>query len=1135
MPSCPACGKDNPDGFQFCGFCGAGLAEPIPAGAARERKVVSVLFCDLVGFTASSESADPEEVQARVAPYHACTRERIEAFGGTVEKFIGDAVMAVFGAPVAHEDDAERAVRAGLAILDAIEELNAADETLALSVRIGINTGEALVSLDARPEQGEGMVTGDVVNTAARIQSAGPVDGVAVAAGTFQATERVFEYEPLEAVSAKGKAEPVAIWRALTPVARFGSDVIRSLTTPLVGRETDLTLMRSLFDKVAAGPEVQLVTLVGEPGVGKSRLVAELFAYIDERPELIAWRQGRCLPYGDGITFWALGEIVKAHAGIYESDSAEQAAAKLDALLPETDERPWFRASLLPLVGIESGQLPSREESFPAWRRFLERIAEEGPLVLVVEDVHWADEALLAFLEHLTDWAQGVPLLVVCTARPELYERHPSWGAGLANQTAIRLGPLSNTDTAKLVSALLEQVVLPAETQQLLLERAGGNPLYAEEFVRMLRDRGLLDERGGLKGGANVPFPDSIQALIAARLDTLPADRKQLLQDAAVMGKVFWAGSLARMGERDIHDVEVALHELARKELVRTSRQTSMEGEAEYGFWHLLVRDVAYGQIPRAERAARHLKASDWLEDKAEQRVDDLAEVLAYHVWEALDLARATGDAHLVDEVVPRARRFALLAGERAIGMDPEKALHLLSRALEVTAEDRPERAVALLHWARAARQAGRSTEGANALRQAIEFARADRDAETLAGALKSLSELERELGLAGSERFAEEAVAVLEPHPPGQSLVSALATLAGIRMLAGNFRAAIVIAERSLSLASELGLPAPARALSARGSSRCSLGDPGGLDDDRAAIAQAVVEGDGGHAAKNYNNFAIDLSLFNGPKAALEVVDEGLAFASQRSLSHARSFIQETGAFLLLLAGRFDEAIDATEEAMCSFQTTANVVLHHDALVCRTLAFAERGDIRLDDGAVALLEARQLGYVDAFVPGVVAAVQTSMASGDTAGTVALLEELLTLEGLDESFQFAQMLTFLVRGALGAGSLECAKRLADCATPKLPISTHALVSCAALVAEACGKHEEAARMFADAAGRWEAFGAVLEHAYALLGEGRCRAALGDPGADRPLREARTLFDGMGARPRVDECDTLIVRASKLSS
>ncbi len=384
---------------------------------------------------------------------------------------------------------------------------------------------------------------------------------------------------------------------------------------------------------------------------------------------LVTWRQGRCLPYGEGITFRALGEIVEAHAGIYESDSPQVATEKLEAVLPECPDRPWLRARLLTLLGIDSDDPPSHEEAFSAWRRFLEGIAEREPAVLVFEDIHWADESMLAFLEHLADWAEGVPLLILCTARPELYERHETWGSAVRGATTIGLSRLSDADTARLVSALLEQAVLPAETQQLLLERAGGNPLYAEEFVRMLRERSLLNEYGTLEADAEVPFPHSIQALISARLDTLPADRKALLQDAAVIGKVFWTGSLTAMGDRDTREVEIALHELVRKELVRSLRRSSMEGEAEYGFHHLLARDVAYGQIPRADRAGKHLRAAAWLEGKAGERVEDLAEVLAHHTGEALRLARETGDDRLEAEIVPAAARYALLAGERALGL----------------------------------------------------------------------------------------------------------------------------------------------------------------------------------------------------------------------------------------------------------------------------------------------------------------------------------------------------------------------------------------------------------------------------------------------------------------------------------
>ncbi len=682
MASCPACGKELPGEFPFCPFCTAPLSEQPAAPVREERKVVSVLFCDLVGFTAASEAADPEDVRARIRPYHARLRSEIEGYGGTVEKFVGDAVMAVFGAPVAHEDDAERAVRAGLGILEAIGELNEGDPDLDLQVRVGINTGEAVVALGARPEQGEGIVTGDVVNTAARIQGAAPVNGVAVGEQTFRATSRVFEYEPLEPARLKGKAEPLSLWVARAARARFGTDISRQYTTPLVGRELEKPLLIGTFERAAQQRSVQLVTVVGEPGVGKSRLVAELFAYLKTKPELTRWRQGRCLPYGEGITFWALGEIVKAEAGILESDSVEVAAAKLEAAVsPEEPERQWLLQRLGPLVGVEAGSPAERQELFTAWRRFLEGLAAARPSVLVFEDLHWADEALLAFLEHLAEWAEGVPLLMLCTARPELYERHPGWAGGIRNATTINLPPLSDKETAELVSYLVTTSVLSEELEQGVLERAGGNPLYAEEFVRLLADRGLEQVGDAL---AESELPDSLQALIAARLDTLPSDRKSLLQDAAVLGKVFWVGALAEIGGRDLEALELSLHKLARKELVRPARVSSMEGESEYSFWHLLVRDVAYGQIPRAERARRHRSAAIWIERQAGERVEDLAEVLAHHYLQALELAEAAGDTEQAEEIALPARRFLALAGERALGLDTAQAEARLARALEL-------------------------------------------------------------------------------------------------------------------------------------------------------------------------------------------------------------------------------------------------------------------------------------------------------------------------------------------------------------------------------------------------------------------------------------------------------------------
>ncbi len=1133
MASCPACGKELPGEFPFCPFCGAPLSAPAAAPGAKERKVVSVLFCDLVGFTAASESADPEEVAARVAPYHARTRERIEAFGGTVEKFIGDAVMAVFGAPVAHEDDPERAVRAGLAILEGIEELNAVDGSLALSVRVGVNTGEAVVALDARPELGEGMVTGDVVNTAARIQAQAPVDGLAVGEGTFRATERVFEYVPLEAISARGKAEPVPVWQAVASRARFGSDVIRSMSTPLVGRELEVTLLTKTFDKALQDRAVQLVTVVGEPGVGKSRLVAELFAYIDGLQRVVRWRQGRCLPYGEGITFWPLGEIVKAHAGIYETDSPEVATEKLEAVLPESDDRPWLRARLLPLLGIDAGEAAAQEELFTAWRRFLEGVAERDPLVMVVEDIHWADPAMLAFLEHLADWAQGVPVLVVCTARPELYEAQPSWGAGLANAIPIRLSPLSDTDTARLVSALLEQAVLPAETQQLLLERAGGNPLYAEEFVRMLRDRDLLDEHGTLRSDAEVPFPESIQALIAARLDTLPQERKQLLQDAAVMGKVFWAGSVSVMGDRDPREVEQALHELSRKELVRPARQSSMEGEAEYGFWHLLVRDVAYNQIPRAQRAAKHLNAASWLEQKAGERVEDLAEVLAYHTGEALTLAQATGDTTLQADITPAAAHYALLAGERALGLDTSKALALLDRARALTPDDDPRAPRVLSRWAYAAFQAGRGREAVDVLKQVAGRLEAEGDARRAGEAFAQLAGVRWNLGEPDTLLVAERAVSLLEARP-GPELVAALVEVGRQWHVGGSYPTTLETTERALDLAEQLGLGVPGRALAYHGLARCFQGDTGGLVETEQALELLIAAGEGRHAQVLLHNLGVTRAALEGPAAGLAQLERARAFAVTRGLRQAEGTTWAVMLNCYVALGRLEQALDEADRLAPLLREMGDRRFDSELLSAQAVALVERGADASEPAEQALLIAR--ASADPLSLAFVAwgAAPALLASGDTRATQALLEEI-AIAPVKHTFDYAFVLPMLARcaHALVEGAL-LGELVADVPS-LLPLQQHALATVHAILAEQSGDHATAASLYADAANRWEQFTGVLEQAHALLGQGRCLTTLGDPHADQPLRWARALFDQMGARPRVQECDSLIAQAGKLSS
>jgi class 3 adenylate cyclase/tetratricopeptide (TPR) repeat protein len=1121
---CPSCGKENPEGFTFCGYCTAPLAEQ-PTPVVEERKVVSVLFCDLVGFTAASEQQDPEDVRARIRPYHARLRQEIERYGGTVEKFVGDAVMAVCGAPVAHEDDAERAVRAGLRILEAIAELNEADPELGLQVRIGINTGEAVVAVGARPERGEGLVTGDVVNTAARIQTVAPVNGVAVSQPTYRTTSHVFEYEPLAPVSVKGKAEPLSLWRANAVRDRFGRDSNRGYDTPFVGRELEKPLLIGTFERAAQQRSVQLVTIVGEPGVGKSRLAAELFAYIDAKPELITWRQGRCLPYGEGITFWALGEIVKAEAGILESDSAEVAAAKLEAAVsPEEPERQWLLQRLAPLVGVEAASPAERQELFTAWRRFLEGLAAARTSVLVFDDLHWADEALLAFLEYLAEWSQGVPLLVLCTARPELYERRPGWGAGQRNAHTINLSPLSDRETAELIFNLTIATVLSKELESAILERAGGNPLYAEEFVRLLADRGL-EPRGESLDASELP--ESVQALIAARLDTLSPERKSLLQDAAVLGKVFWLGALAEIGGRDPGEVELALHDLARKELVRPARTSSMEGESEYSFWHLLVRDVAYSQIPRAERTRRHRAAAAWIERRAGARVEDLAEVLSHHYLQALQLAEAAGDSEQVAELAPSARRFLTLAGERALGLDTAQAQARLARALELMPSEDPGRPDLLARWADAVFQAGRPREAAEALDEALASLRERGDTEAAARALQLRSRIAQRLGEGRQVALAAEAVELLEQQNPGPALIAAYAQLANAQHVGGAYAEAIAAADRAVALAVVLGQPEPARALGYRGFSRVYTEGRAGFAEMQHALELLVERGAGRDAAILQNNLGVARYPLEGPAASLASFETGIDFCEQRGLGESAAQLESNCPGLLAELGRTEEALERASRLAAVLEASGDT---HSLAEVRAVELAgrlARGE-RVAPGDIEWVveTARIVGSADVLVLALSVAA-AALVDQDPTQACDLLAELGQSAGACESPYYGRELAAMMRTAHVAGNAALAKRLMDGLEPRYPLDEHALCGAQAQLAEQAGDHVSAAHLYAEAAVRWNEFGNIPERAHALLGQGRCLLAAEPPAAQEPLREARDLLAGLGYKPALAENEALL--------
>jgi class 3 adenylate cyclase/tetratricopeptide (TPR) repeat protein len=975
---CPSCRQKNPEGFRLCGMCGAPLA------AAREvreeRKVVTVLFCDLVGSTARAEGLDPEDVRALLSRYHSRVRAELERHGGTVEKFIGDAVMALFGAPVAHEDDPERAVRAALAVRDFAR----AEGT---ELRIGITTGEALVALGARPSEGEGMASGDVVNTAARLQTAAPVNGILVGAATYRATRNVITYRELPATLAKGKAAPIPVWEAVEGTSHFGIDVEHHAHAQLVGRERELSVLVDTLDRARHERVPQLVTLVGVPGMGKSRLIYELSRIADADPELITWRQGRCLAYGEGVAFWALAEVVKAQAGILERDTESEAAEKLraavdDALTDASDAR-WVESHLRPLVGLETEAGlggDRRGEAFAAWRRFLEALAEQRPLVLVLEDLHWADEGLLDFVDELVDWLSGVRLLVVCSARPELLERRPGWGGGKLNASTLGLSPLSQDQTAVLISNVLERSLLPAEIQQALLERAEGNPLYAEQFAQLYRERGSAED---------LPLPETLQGIVAARLDGLSADAKALLQDAAVVGKVFWSGAL----RRDARDATPLLHALERKGFLTRQRRSSVESEGEWAFAHMLLRDVAYGQIPRGDRAHKHRATAEWIESLG--RPDDHAELLAHHWSSALELARAAGQ-DTADLVAPT--RLALRdAGARASAVNayPAAATYY-GEALALWPgpdEERPR----LLYRLADALYIAADERAEAALEEARDALLESGDRQTAAEAELSLSRIWWQRGQNERARVHAKRAEDLAGSEPSLAAARVLAFIARTRTIGGDPREGLRLATEALEMAEALEVEElKAHSLATIGLAKVYLGDPAGAQDEVRAleIAMAARSPIAGSIA---NNVAVHAFFSFEFRRAGQLFEEGLRIAELLGdASGARWLRAQVGSFALFL-GRWDESLQLLDEFIRECEAGSPHYMESTARRERARIREARGDLAgaLADYEGALSRARAANDPQELLPNLGAASAAFETRRETEKARALGRELV--------------------------------------------------------------------------------------------------------------------------------------------
>jgi class 3 adenylate cyclase/tetratricopeptide (TPR) repeat protein len=821
---CANCGNPIEPGEKFCGICGtpvAGARTPtteVGPGPVAERRVVSVLFADLVGFTPFAEARDAEDVRDILSRYFELASDVIGRYGGTVEKFIGDAVMAVWGAPTAHEDDAERAVRAGLELVDAVRALGPTAQA-----RAGILTGEAAVTLGA---VNQGIVAGDLVNTASRLQSVAPPGAVLVGEATQRAASRAIAFEEAGEQVLKGKSSPVPAWRALRLVAEVGGkNRSEGMEAPFVGRDDELRLLKDLFLGTRREKRIRLVSVIGPAGIGKSRLAWEFLKYVDGMVDDTYWHSGRSPAYGEGITFWALGEMVRGRCGLVETDDEATTRTKVREtvaeFLDDPAEQEWVAGSLLSLLGVESEG--GSEQLFAAWRTFFERIAARAPVVLVFEDLHFADPGTLDFIDHLLEWSRGLPIYVVTLARPELLERRTDWGAGKRSFTSLYLEPLPGTAMRELLAGLIPG--LPDTAAQAIVARADGIPLYAVETVRMLLAEGRLMEQNGAYAPvgdlASLAVPETLTALVAARLDGLePADRA-LVHDAAVLGQSFTLAGLAAVSGVDPTELEPRLRTLVRRELLALSVDPRSPERGQYAFVQALIREVAYNTLARADRKARHLAAARHFESLGS---DELAGALAGHYLAAHASAAAGAEA---DALATQARIALKAAADRAVALGAhDQAVAFLDQALTVTS-DPSEQGEILERASESAGAAARFESAEEFAKRAVDLYRQLGDrAETARATAKLGRALLWSAQTNAAVEVLERAAAQFDDLWPKPEVVDLNGYLATAYLFADRLSDCLAVADRVLEVAEHQDLTEIlAQTLLAKGGALATLG----------------------------------------------------------------------------------------------------------------------------------------------------------------------------------------------------------------------------------------------------------------------------------------------------------------------
>ena len=1132
--ACPNCGAAYDPGDAFCGECatplgglpaaaaataGAASASGVaslgsaPSGAISERRLVSVLFADLVGFTPFAEERDAEDVRDTLTRYFEIATDVITRYGGTVEKFIGDAVMAVWGTPSAREDDAERSVRAALDLVDGVRVLGPG-----IQARAGVLTGEAAVTLGAT---NQGMVAGDLVNTAARLQAAAQPGSVLVGESTMRAASAAIAFEEAGEQALKGKSAPVPAHRALRVVAQRGGSGRSDLPEPpFVGRDEELRLLKDLISSTGRDRRTRLVSITGPGGIGKSRLAWELEKYIDGIVGTIYWHRGRSPSYGEGITFWALGEMVRRRAGLAETDdeatTRERIRTTVERFVPADDDRRWVEPALLTLLGLEPAPAGGRDVLFAAWRIFFERIAEQATTVLLFEDLQWADSGLLDFIEQVLEWSKNVPLIVVTLARPELLDRRPDWGAETRNLTRIALEPLTDAAMRDLINGFVPG--LPPAAVDAVLGRADGMPLYAVETVRALVADGRLERDGdayrpvGELGTLSVP--DTLRSLIASRLDALDSADRSLVADASVLGQSFTVSGLSAISGHPTESLEPRLKVLVRRELFDVEIDPRSPERGQYRFVQSLIREVAYGTLAKRERRARHLAAARYFESLGD---DELAGLLASHYVAAIDASAEGAEA---DAVTIQARIALAGAAERAVTLGAhDQAVSYLRQAIAI-ATDGSERADLQFRAATSASAAGRHAEAEELARAGIDLARAAGDGAAAGVGEALLGDIIIDSGRpTEAVAILEAAVAAFPETGRDGARAAILANLSRALMRAEEPARAIVAADLALDLAEHLGDERlVADAFNNKGSSLQYLG----RRREGAALLRAAVElaHAGGFVAAELrarNNLATGLDDLGEARAFYRSAEELGARLGNRSMT---AWARESRRFYdFASADDWDAAMIDSGDADVGAESPLDEIRRLYTNLCIVIARGQSSDALL-----ARLETLSAQVSDPFAR---AALHSLLADRALlAGSFEMaVDEAFAAAAAMSSFASTNLSTAIraaVRGGDLARALEALHGIES--DPAVgPIQDAALAAARAGVAALEGRTEEAIGGYREAYARDVAIGWTLNAGRSAV-DLVMLVGVTHPAGAEAAAQARSIFGPVEAKAYLDLLD-----------